>query len=187
MPRTDLWRRLVLLSTVEPVTVRHIDDWAHGRPGPGQSPAHYRCGTVTAQATGAASAAQQEFVLYFKIRLEMMMCHNDDWVLMIWAMTVWFIRALLCLHNFNFETSFKSKWIDSNLSEVSHWPLHQAWSRTTCLSPYLHWRTISSINMTSIRQNSLQDMQKDERAFAWHFSFRLAISQHQTKRWTSHE
>jgi len=33
--------------------------------------------------------------------------------------------------------------------------------------------------MTSIRPKSLQDMQKDERGCAWHFSFRLAMSQHQ--------
>jgi hypothetical protein len=31
----------------------------------------------------------------------------------------------------------------------------------------------------SILQNSLQDMQKDERGYVWHFSFRLAMSQHQ--------
>ena len=33
--------------------------------------------------------------------------------------------------------------------------------------------------MDSILQNSRQDMQKDGRAYAWHFSFRLAMSQHQ--------
>jgi hypothetical protein len=33
--------------------------------------------------------------------------------------------------------------------------------------------------MDSIRQNSLQDMQKDERGYAWHFSFCLTMSQHQ--------
>ncbi len=32
---------------------------------------------------GTAAAA-----LYFKTRLDVMMCHIDDWVLMIWAMTV---------------------------------------------------------------------------------------------------
>jgi hypothetical protein len=40
-----------------------------GRPGPGQSPAHYRCGAVTAHVTGAAAAAPIRNLYYILKRL----------------------------------------------------------------------------------------------------------------------
>ena len=139
-----------------------LEPYMHG-PCPLQLRSYWYCYVVAAdqgnhfpKRRGCRSAVEKKSIL--NSRLESLHCHwwcvrmngrwfGHHWVLMI---EIWLCDSsdlLQCLHNFNFETTFESKWFDSrlsSLSEESEWPLHhQVWTRSTCISIYLHLRNIN--------------------------------------------